>query len=71
MEIAKPTKEARIEDMSIEDFTLYSMDLREVRHDTKVGLWNRTSDVIEGQLKSLKLSKVRMKAGIHELNYFI
>jgi tellurite resistance-related uncharacterized protein len=71
MEIEKPTKEGRIEDMSIEDFALHSVDLKEVRHDTKVGLWKLTNDVIEGQLKSLKLAEVKIKAEIHELNCFI
>ena len=47
------------------------MDLREVRHDTKVGLYKSKNDVIEGQIKSIKISKVRMKAKIHELNGFI
>ena len=71
MEIAKPTKEGRIKDMSMDDFSLHSMDLREVRHDTKVGLWKSTNDVIEGQLESLKLSKIIMKVEIHEPNGFI
>ena len=71
MEIAKPTKDGRIEDMSIDDFTLHSVDLGEARHDTKVGLWKSTNEVIEGQLESLKLSKVRMKAETEELNRFI
>ncbi len=71
MEIAKPTKDGWIEDMSIDDFTLHSVDLGEARHETKVGLWKSTNEVIEGQLESLKLSKIRMKAEIEELNRFI
>jgi len=47
MEIAKPTKEGRIKDMSTDDFALHSMDLGEVRHDTKVGLWKSKNEVIE------------------------
>ena len=60
MEIEKPTKKGRIEDMTIDDFTMHSIDLREARHDTKVSLWKYTYEVIEGQLESLKLSKVWM-----------
>ena len=71
MEIAKPNKEGRIEDMTIDDFTMHLVDLGEAIHDTKVGLWKSTNEVIEGQLESLKLSKVRMKAEIQELNGFI
>lgn len=71
MEITKPTKEGRIKDMSIDDFSLHFVDLEEVRHDTKLGLWKSINEVIEGHLESLKLSKVRMKAEIHELNSFI
>ncbi len=57
MEIAKPNKGGQIEDMMAEDFTLHSVDLGEARHDTKVGLWKSTNEVIEGKLESLKLSK--------------
>lgn len=71
MEIAKPTKEGRIEEMFTEDFSLHSVDLKEVRHNTKVGLWKLTTNVIEGKIESLKLAKVRMKVEIHELNCFI
>ena len=46
--IAKPKKEGRIEDMTMDDFTLHSVDLGEARHDTKVGLWKSTDEVIEG-----------------------
>ena len=60
MEIAKPNKEGRIEDMSTDDFTLHSVDLGEDRHDTNIGLWKSTNEVIEGQLESLKLSKTRI-----------
>lgn len=71
MKIAKPTKKGRIKDMFVEDFTFHSIDLEEVRHETKLGLWKSTNDVIEGQLERLKLAKVIMKVKIHELNYFI
>ena len=71
MEIAKPNKGGRIEDMTIDDFTLHSVDLGEARNDTKVGLWKLTNEVIEGQLESLKFSKTRMKDEIEELNRFI
>jgi hypothetical protein len=71
MEVAKPNKEGRLEDMAIDDFTLHSIDLGEARHDTKVGLWKSTNEVIEEQLESLKSSKVRMKAEIEESNKFI
>ena len=71
MEIAKPNKEERIEDMTTDDFTLHSIDLGEARHDTKVGMWKSTNEVIEGQLESLKSSSVKMKAKIEELNKFI
>ena len=64
MEIAKPNKEGRIKDMTTDDFTMHLVDLREARHDTKVGLWKSTNEVIEGQMESLKLSKVRMKENI-------
>ena len=60
-----------MEDMTTDDFTLHLVDLREARHDTKVGLWKSTNEVIEGKLENLKLSKVRMKAEIEELNKFI
>ena len=71
MEIAKPNKGGRIEDMTTNDFTLHSVDLGEARHNTKVGLWKSINEVIEWQLESLKLSKVWMKVEIHELNGFI
>ena len=71
MEIAKPNKGGRIKDMTANDFTLHLVDLGEARHDTKVGLWRSSNEVIEGQLESLKLSKIRMKAEIEELNKFI
>ena len=71
MEVAKPNKAGRIEDMTPEDFTLHSIDLGEARHDTKVGLWRSSNEVIEEQLESLKLSKIRMKAKIEELKRFI
>lgn len=48
MEIEKPNKVGRIEDMSRDDFTLHSIDLGEARHDTKVGLWRSSKEVIEG-----------------------
>ena len=35
MEIAKPNKVGRVEDMMPNDFTLHSIDLGEGRHDTK------------------------------------
>ena len=71
MEIAKPNKAGRIEDMMPEDFTLHSIDLGEARHDTKVGLSRSSNEVIEEQLESLKLSKIRMKAEIEVLKRFI
>ena len=71
MEIEKLNKAGRIEDMSPDDFTLHSIDLGEVRHDTKVGLWRSSNEVIEEQLESLKFSKIKMKAEIEELNRFI
>ena len=71
MEIAKPNKGGRIEDMIPDDFTLHSINLGEAKHDTKVGLWRSSNEVIEGQLQSLKLSKIKMKAKIEELNNFI
>ena len=57
MEIAKPNKEGRIEDMTTDDFAMHLVDLREARHDTKVGLWKSTNEVTEGQLETLTLSK--------------
>ena len=48
MEIVKPTKYGRMEDMIAYDFTLYLVDLGEARNDTKVGLWKSTNEVIEG-----------------------
>ena len=71
MEIAKPTNDGQMEDMTTNDFTMHLVDLGEARHDTKVGLWKSTNEVIERQLENLKLSKVRMKAEIEELNRFI
>ena len=71
MEVAKPNKEGRIKDMTLDDFTLHSIDLGEARHDTKVGLWKLTNEVIESQLESLKSIKVKMRAKIDELNSFI
>ncbi len=47
MKIAKPNKGGRIEDMTVDDFTLHSIDLGEARHDTKVGLWRSSNEVIE------------------------
>ncbi len=64
MEIAKPNKVGQIEDMTPKDFTLHSIDLGEARHDTKVGLWRSGNEIIEGQLESLKLSKIKMKVEI-------
>ena len=57
MEIAKPNKVGWIEEITLEDFTLHSIDLGEARHDTKVGLWRSGNEIIEGQLENLKLSK--------------
>ena len=71
MEVEKPNKAGRIEDMTPEDFNLHSIDLGEARHDTKVGLWRSSNEVIEDQLESLKLSKIRMKDEIEELKKFI
>ena len=71
MEVAKPNKVGRIEDMMLEDFTLHLIDLREARHDTKVGLWKSGNEVIEEQMENLRLSKIRMKAEIEELRRFI
>ena len=64
MEVAKPNKEGRIEDMTLEDFTLHSIDLGEARHDTKVDLWKSTNEFIENQLESIKATKVRMRLEI-------
>ena len=71
MEVEKPNKIGRIEDMTPKDFTLHSIDLGEARHDTKVGLWRSSNEVIEEQLENLKLSKIKMKAEIEELKRFI
>ena len=71
MEVAKPNKAGRIEDMAPTDFTLHSIDLGEARHDTNVGLWRSSNEVIEEQLESLKSSKIRMKAEIEEIRKFI
>lgn len=64
MEIEKLNKGGRIEDMNPNGFTLHSIDLGEAKHDTKVGLWRSSNEVIEGQLESLKFSKIKMKAEI-------
>lgn len=71
MEIAKPSKARQIEDMTPEEFTLHSIDLGEARHDTKVGLWRSSNEVIENQLENLKLLKIKMKTEIEELKRFI
>ena len=71
MEIAKPNKGVRIEDMIANDFTLHSVDLGEAKHDTKVSLWKSTNEVIVGQLESLKFSRTKMKAEIEELKKFV
>lgn len=71
MEIVKPNKVRQIEDMTPKDFTLHSIDLGKARHDTKVGLWRSSNEVIEGQLESLKLSKIKRKTEIEELKRFI
>ena len=71
MEIAMPKKGGRINDMMADDFTLHLVDLGEAKHDTKVDLWRSSNEVIEGKLASLKLSKIRMKAEIEDLNKFI
>ena len=47
MDVEKPNKTGRIEDMTLEDFTLHSIDLGEARNDTKVGLWRSSNEVIE------------------------
>ena len=71
MEVEKPKKAGRIEVMTLADFTLHSIDLEEARHDTKVGLWRSSNEVIEEQLENLKLSKIKMKAEIEELRKFV
>ena len=71
MEVAKPNKAGRIEDITLEDFTLHSINLGEARHDTEVGQWRSSNEVIEEQLESLELSKIKMKAEIEELKRFI
>ena len=48
MEIEKPNKEGRIEDMTTNDFTLHLIDLGEARHDTNVNLWKLTNEFIVG-----------------------
>ena len=55
MEIEKPNKIGRIEDMMPEYFTLHLIDLGEARHDKNVGLWKSSNEVIEDQLENLKL----------------
>ena len=50
MEITKPTKEGRIEDLTINEFTLEPPNLGEFRNDTKMGLWRETNEVIEEEL---------------------
>ena len=71
MEIENLNKAGRIEDMMPDDLTLHSIDLGDARHDTKVGLWRSSNEVIEEKLGSLKLSKIKMKAKIEELKGFI
>jgi hypothetical protein len=71
VEVAKPVKEGRIEDLSSNDFELQSIDLGEMRHDTKVDLWKSTTIVIEEELEELKMAKVSLKAEVKELNTFI
>lgn len=71
MVIAKPNKSGWIEEMTLGEFTLHSIDLGEARHDTKVGLWRSGNEIIEGQLEDLKLSKIKMKSKIEELKRFI
>ena len=71
MEISKPTREERIEYLTMTNFEVQSLDLDEAIHDTKVGLWKVTNEIIEEELEHLKLAKVRLKAKIHELNNFI
>ena len=71
IEVAKPTREARVEDMTSADFEIQSIDLGEARHDTKVDLWKATTEVFYEELEEMKLPKVKLKAEIHELNNFI
>ena len=71
MEVLKPKKVGRIEDMTPVEFTLHSIDLREARHDTKVGLWRSSNEVIEEKVENLKVSKIKMKVEIEELRKFI
>ena len=71
MEVAKSNRAGRIEDMALVDFSLQSIDIKEARHDTKVGLWRSSNEVIEEQLENLKLSKIKMKVEIEELRKFI
>ena len=71
MEVEKPNKIGRIEDMMPADLTLHSINLGEAMHDTKVGLWRSSNEVIEEQLENLKLSKIKMKAEIEELKRYI
>ena len=71
MEIAKPTKEARVEDLTIADFEIQFINLGKFQHEMKVDLWKATTKVSEEELEELKLSKVKLKAKIHELNSFI
>ena len=54
MEIAKPNKGGRIEDMTADDFTLHSVDLGEAKHDTKVGLWRSSNRRIVRKSKAIK-----------------
>ena len=48
MEIEKPMKEGRIQDMTIDDFTMHSIDLKEAIHNIKVSLWKSINKVIKG-----------------------
>ena len=48
MEIAKLNKGGRIKDMITDDFTLHLVDLGEAKHDTKIGLWRSSIELIEG-----------------------
>ena len=57
--------------MTPDDFTLHSIDRGEASHDTQVGLWRSSNEVIEEKLESLKLSKIKMKAEIEKLKRFI
>ncbi len=47
MEIPKTNKGGIIEDIMADDFTQHLIDLGESRHDTKVGLWRSSNEVIE------------------------